>query len=492
VSRVGAGRLSSSSAKELRLPMLSEASGGDDEDDFKRLQAERLLQPTSWRKRGGHQYVSQTQLNTYSDPKAAKEIGFMSLNDSKGSQAMHVERDPFKGDTPDYLSPSPLRGRPSLPWSGSPQSLLLNVIHNKTRSTTGELVSALPPETLSSTRSPLQNNHMPHLSPRPPGQSPSPGKRLSARPRSFVSPGKRLSARPGSFVSPTKPFASAELHLSSLPVGKDYGAMSTSAGLGDGDESPGNAAMERLWGELDDEQRDIRQSMLKKMMRNWQGQAMRGGWDTWRELIAERKVNREKMRMVVVRMKKNALLKAFNVWKRVCENDYRKKRLYRGMMELVQPFRDAKTNGQFFKACRTGDFRAVDTMLEVHGRTMVDGRDWRGRTPLHAAAGRGHTQIAELLVERGADIFAEDARKKLPMDLAIAGGPRATDVAEKLMTLMQARGWRDEHTETKPFMELQSNLDQLYENVIDNRVEREDEDEDEDVGVFARLRKFFS
>ena len=42
--------------------------------------------------------------------------------------------------------------------------------------------------------------------------------------------------------------------------------------------------------------------------------------------------------------------------------------------------------------------------------------DW---TPLHYAAANGHKKIAELLIEKGADVKAKDEGGKTPLDVAI-------------------------------------------------------------------------
>ena len=40
-------------------------------------------------------------------------------------------------------------------------------------------------------------------------------------------------------------------------------------------------------------------------------------------------------------------------------------------------------------------------------------------TPLHSAAWYGHTAIAEMLLEKGADVNARDVNGKTPLQLAI-------------------------------------------------------------------------
>jgi ankyrin repeat protein len=76
----------------------------------------------------------------------------------------------------------------------------------------------------------------------------------------------------------------------------------------------------------------------------------------------------------------------------------------------------------------------------------VNARDTRGRTPLHAAAAQGYTDVAKFLVERGADLKAADNDGVLPVDAALGKlkggrGPGAvhSDTAKVLGELAAAR-----------------------------------------------------
>jgi ankyrin repeat protein len=53
----------------------------------------------------------------------------------------------------------------------------------------------------------------------------------------------------------------------------------------------------------------------------------------------------------------------------------------------------------------------------------------RGTTPLHLAAAKGHTKIAELLIEAGADVNCKD-RDGTPLDNAVRF--KQNEVAELL------------------------------------------------------------
>jgi ankyrin repeat protein len=75
----------------------------------------------------------------------------------------------------------------------------------------------------------------------------------------------------------------------------------------------------------------------------------------------------------------------------------------------------------------------------------VNARDTRGRTPLHAAAAQGYTDVAKFLVEHGADLKAADNDGVLPVDAALGKlrggrGPGAvhSDTAKVLTELAAA------------------------------------------------------
>jgi ankyrin repeat protein len=54
----------------------------------------------------------------------------------------------------------------------------------------------------------------------------------------------------------------------------------------------------------------------------------------------------------------------------------------------------------------------------------VAGRDGRGNTPLHYAAGYGRTAIVTLLLARGADAGAANDAGQTPVDVAGVNGER--------------------------------------------------------------------
>jgi hypothetical protein len=84
-----------------------------------------------------------------------------------------------------------------------------------------------------------------------------------------------------------------------------------------------------------------------------------------------------------------------------------------------------------------GKFRTALEALETAGALLeagaaIDQTDARGRTALHYAAGAGYTDVALLLVDRGANLAAVDADGVTPIDAAngkLRGGRRGAGAA---------------------------------------------------------------
>ena len=65
-------------------------------------------------------------------------------------------------------------------------------------------------------------------------------------------------------------------------------------------------------------------------------------------------------------------------------------------------------------------------------------------TPVHQAASEGHVQCLELLLAHNADVYAEDGRKQLPVDLAKLWGNK------KCAKLLAAAMWhQNKHLSAK-------------------------------------------
>jgi ankyrin repeat protein len=97
---------------------------------------------------------------------------------------------------------------------------------------------------------------------------------------------------------------------------------------------------------------------------------------------------------------------------------------------------------QIIKAAKAGDVAAVRTLLEADA-SLVGARDVDVSTPLHYAAWKGHTEVAALLLDFGADVNAKNDNGhwgNTPLHAAAHGNRRA--VAELLI----ARG-ADIHAE---------------------------------------------
>ncbi|BFD47606.1 MAG: hypothetical protein DMENIID0003_06800 [Wolbachia endosymbiont of Sergentomyia squamirostris] len=65
-----------------------------------------------------------------------------------------------------------------------------------------------------------------------------------------------------------------------------------------------------------------------------------------------------------------------------------------------------------------GDYVDVVKLLIEKEEINSNVVDLSGDTPLHYAAGRGHSEIASTLIANGADIHAVDSREQTPLHLA--------------------------------------------------------------------------
>jgi ankyrin repeat protein len=93
----------------------------------------------------------------------------------------------------------------------------------------------------------------------------------------------------------------------------------------------------------------------------------------------------------------------------------------------------ADPTNQILAAARAGDMDRVESLLEATP-ALLHVRDGDGMTPLHHAVRGGHTEVAEFLLDRGADILVVDAQNRTPLHHAADEGDAAT------VALLLARG----------------------------------------------------
>ncbi|XP_046558660.1 serine/threonine-protein phosphatase 6 regulatory ankyrin repeat subunit B-like isoform X2 [Haliotis rubra] len=87
--------------------------------------------------------------------------------------------------------------------------------------------------------------------------------------------------------------------------------------------------------------------------------------------------------------------------------------------------RDARADADLRDACREGNLAEVKRILDT-GRADVNCRGGVGRTPVMEAAWRGHGDVVELLVSRGADVSLVDDGGENILHCACLGGDRKT------------------------------------------------------------------
>jgi len=94
--------------------------------------------------------------------------------------------------------------------------------------------------------------------------------------------------------------------------------------------------------------------------------------------------------------------------------------------------RDRHTSQRLFNALREGRTEALDALL-THHPDKVNALDGGGRTPLLVAAGGGHTDCVELLLEKGANLEATSLAGETAVHAAAGAG--ALDMIELLLGL---------------------------------------------------------
>jgi len=84
-----------------------------------------------------------------------------------------------------------------------------------------------------------------------------------------------------------------------------------------------------------------------------------------------------------------------------------------------------------FSAAAKGEITQIKLLLKAQPE-LVNEKDGRGGTPLHIAAYRGHNEIIDLLISKGADVNQKDNYGYTPLHLAVLG--RKTVSAELLLS----------------------------------------------------------
>lgn len=88
--------------------------------------------------------------------------------------------------------------------------------------------------------------------------------------------------------------------------------------------------------------------------------------------------------------------------------------------------------------CLHGRVAALRLALRA-SRDAVNGRDRRGRTPLHAASACGHTGCLQALLSAGADVGARDRQLETPLHACVVGA-RGRGTVECVRALCKATG----------------------------------------------------
>jgi len=72
-------------------------------------------------------------------------------------------------------------------------------------------------------------------------------------------------------------------------------------------------------------------------------------------------------------------------------------------------------------ACEKGDFRIVDTLIQIF-RADVESRAVDGETPLIKAARCGHVEVVDYLITNGASMVSKDSLGWTPLHTACSEG----------------------------------------------------------------------
>lgn len=130
--------------------------------------------------------------------------------------------------------------------------------------------------------------------------------------------------------------------------------------------------------------------------------------------------------------------------------------MYHGMREAVELLLDQGVHVNIFEAAAIGDEETVAFMLE-HAPDLVNTYSYDGWSPLHLAAFFGAYEVAEVLIDKGADVnaFSRNAMVNMPIHVAAAG--KRTVIVELLLqkgadpNVQQRGGWTPLHQAVEHF-----------------------------------------
>jgi len=99
-------------------------------------------------------------------------------------------------------------------------------------------------------------------------------------------------------------------------------------------------------------------------------------------------------------------------------NRYKHTEVVRYLKQNGGKFGSSSLSLNLISACIEGDVEEVRSLLD-YGKIDLLSSDYDRRTPLHIAASEGHSEIVELLCEKGANVNAKDKWGSRPIDGAI-------------------------------------------------------------------------
>jgi hypothetical protein len=115
----------------------------------------------------------------------------------------------------------------------------------------------------------------------------------------------------------------------------------------------------------------------------------------------------------------------------------------------------SSTTSQFYYACRNGEIDAVREQISKMSLEEIDQIQANGSTALHAATYYGHTEIVQLLLERGASRSIQNKHKCLPFDEA------GNEETKKLFTRRSTTRFSDDGTGHIDWMKCDSAAEEL-------------------------------